>query len=148
MLSTGKQFETLFKEQVSELPDVYVHRIHDQMNGLKGSCNIADFLVYRRPHLYACELKTTQGASLPIANIPETQLNGMYEAIQTRGVKAYFIVWFIDKDITKIFPAKYVWRAVNKQGKKSIRYDDENGVLIEGEKLKKYFKYDWSPLFK
>jgi hypothetical protein len=72
----------------------------------------------------------------------------MHDIISIRGIKAYVVIWFVSKDVTRAFPVKYLWRLFRIDGKKSVRYDDENGILIEGKKLKKYFEYDWSPLFK
>ena len=148
MSNLAKNFEKIFKEQASELDGVYVMRLPDQISFYKGSTNPCDFVAYKRPHGFCIELKTTAGSSMPLKNIADTQLEGMYEAIQTRGIKAYVVIWFYEHDVTVAFPIKYIWRMVNKQGKKSVRYDDDNGIVIPAEKIKKYFKYDWSVLFR
>lgn len=148
MSSRAKNFERLFKEQASKLDGVYIQRIPDQMTGLKGSYNICDFICYKRPHMIAVELKSVQTPSLASKLIADTQLEGMHDIISIRGIKAFVVIWFVSKDVTRAFPVKYLWKLFRIDDKKSVRYDDENGILIEGKKLKKYFEYDWSPLFK
>lgn len=148
MSSLGKNFEKLFKEQARTLPNVYVYRLVDQVSYLKGSWNPCDFFCYKKPTFYFVELKTCATASLPRKNIADTQLNSMYEAISIKGIKAFVVVWFYSKGVCRAFPIKYLWKLFNKDKKKSVRYDDEHGILIRGDKLKKYFIWHWEELFK
>lgn len=148
MSSRAKNFEHIFKEQASKLENVLVMRLPDQQSFLKGSYNICDFICFRRPHFFCIELKSVQTPSLASKLIADTQLDGMYEALSTRGVKAFVVIWFVGKDVTIAFPVKYLYKLFRVQGKKSVRYDDEHGIIIPGKKLKKYFEYDWSPLFR
>lgn len=146
-MTKGKYFEKLFSVQAGMLQGVYVHRIVDQMTYRKGSFNIADFITYKYPTMYFVELKTTAQASLPRANIAETQLRGMYGASKTKGIKAYIICWFYEKDVCRAFPIDYVWKQFNVHKKKSLRFDDEHGLLITGIKRKSYWQWDWYKLF-
>lgn len=129
------------------MPDVHIHRIVDQMTYKKGSFNIADFIAYHYPTMYYLELKTTQGASLPKANISDNQLKGMYWASKVKGLKCYVICWFYEKDICLAFSIEYLWKLFNGLGKKSVRYDDPNGILIQGTKKTTYWQWDWKCLF-
>lgn len=126
---------------------MYVHRIVDQMTFKVGSWNIADFIVYKYPTMYFIELKTCQGASLPRQNISDHQLSGMFQAVSKKGIKAYVICWFYDKDVCRAFPIEYLHRIFFKEKKKSVRYDDEKGILISGTKLRSYFVWHWEDLF-
>ena len=58
--TTGKQFEKVFREQASKLKDVYVYRIPDRMDFMKGSTNPCDFFCYKKPNFYLVECKTTE----------------------------------------------------------------------------------------
>ena len=145
--TTGKQFEKVFREQASNLKDVYVYRLVDQMNFMKGSTNPCDFFCFKKPNFYLIECKTTEVPSLPRKNISDGQLHDMYEAVKTKGVKAYVVVWYYKKDICRAFPIEYVWKQFMVEGKKSINYQDEHGILITGTKKKKYFDWNWQDLF-
>ena len=143
----GKLFEKHFKEQMDKQENVFCLRLPDPMGGFKGLANICDFIVYKYPFLYLFELKTTSGSSLPFANISEKQFYGLKEVEEKFvTIKAGFLVWFYDKDITYfVFPS--VLHGLQQQGKKSIRYDNKDVCLIGGEKKKKYFEYNWPNFF-
>lgn len=149
MSNRGKGFEKCFKEQLSEYPDVLVYRIPDQMSMVKGSCNPADFIVYKRPSFLYCELKTTSTCSLPSKNISDFQLQSMREAINIRGVKAFVVVWFYQHSCCKAYKIKYLYNLFVNKGKKSVSHKDPNGINIPVIKeLKKYCVWDWSVLLK
>lgn len=97
--------------------------------------------------MYFIELKTCQGASLPKANISDHQLSGMFQAVSKKGIKAFVICWFYEKDICRAFSIEYLHKIFYKDKKKSVRYDDEHGILISGKKLKSYFLWNWEDLF-
>ena len=92
MSNRGKGFEKCLKDQLSEYPDVLVYRIPDQMSMVKGSCNPSDFIVYKRPHILFCEMKTIETPSLPAKCISDFQLSSMWEYSKIRGVKCFLIV--------------------------------------------------------
>ncbi len=145
--SLGKNFESIFKAQMSKVENVYVMRLYDQVSFKYGSKNPCDFIVYRYASMYFIELKTCQGASLPRKNITDFQMTEMYKAVKTKGIKAYVICWFYDKDVCRAFPIEYLHRIFFKEKKKSVRYDDEKGILISGTKLRSYFVWHWEDLF-
>lgn len=39
------------------------------MNGYMGISNISDFIAYKKPYLFYLEIKTHNGASIPLKNI-------------------------------------------------------------------------------
>lgn len=145
----GKLFEKKFKEQMDNEDDVYCLRLPDPMGGFKGLSNICDFIVYKYPYLYLFELKTTAGPSLPFNNISHNQLHGLKAANEKLSViKAGFIIWFYDKDIT-YFTIPQTILDLQEQGKHSIRFDyTKDVIVINGIKKKKYFEYDWKTFFK
>ena len=141
-MSLGKNFETICSVQLQE-QGFYVQRIPDQMSFLKGSKNPCDYIVYKYPYMFLMEMKTTAGSSLPLRNISEFQMKSLNDCFLTKGVIGLYLVWFYDKNVTVAILGDYI----AKLEKKSIRYDDENCIRIEGTKKKKYFEYNFTKLF-
>ena len=139
----GKDFEGVIRECFERIDDVSIDRLHDQTNGYKGSQNICDFIVYRQPYEHYFECKSVHGNTLPFSNITETQWNGLLAKSQIEGVIAGIICWWIDKDITLFIPIQELnsLREFLPQSK-SIRYDFEYGIKIEGKKKRVFFDYD------
>ena len=100
--------------------------------------------MYKKPHEIYVECKSHKGGTLPFSCIREEQWNGMLEKINVEGVKAGFIIWFIDHDKTfwiNIENATYFYR----NGYRSIRLkdlNDYNSIEIHGTKKRVYFDYD------
>lgn len=140
-ISRGKQFETVVYQSFEAVRGVSVDRIHDQTTGFKGSTNICDFIVYRKPYEYYVECKSVHGNTLPFRNIADNQWNGLLEKSKIKGVRAGIICWYVDKDITLFFPieilSNYKWL-----GYKSVRFNDINGYKIPGKKRRVYFDYN------
>ena len=141
-MSLGKNFESICSVQLQE-QGFYVQRIPDQMTFLKGSKNPCDYIVYKYPYMFLMEMKTTAGSSLPLRNISEFQMKSLNDCFLTKGVIGLYLVWFYDKGITVAILGDYIANL----DKKSIRYDDENCIKIEGTKKKKYFEYNFTKLF-
>ena len=141
-MSLGKNFETICSVQLQE-QGFYVQRIPDQMSFLKGSKNPCDYITYKYPYMFLMEMKTTAGSSLPLRNISEFQMKSLNDCFLTKGVIGLYIVWFYDKNVTVAILGDYIANL----DKKSIRYDDENCIRIEGTKKKKYFEYNFTKLF-
>lgn len=148
MSSLGKTFEKYFRNQVEEqLPEAYVYRLYDIFD-YRCISNPCDFFVFLRPNFFLIELKSTSGGTLPFKNISDGQMEGLFSASKLRGVKAYVVCFFYEKNICVAYPIKYLYYLFKEKGKKSVSYKDENGIVISGEKLKKYFIWQWSDLFK
>lgn len=145
-LNDGKVFEKLCREQIGEI--AYIYRINDFGNfvGIKNPC---DHFAYKYPHFYMLENKAYSGASLPLTAISDYQLESMTKARQYKGILAYFLVWYMDKNVTRAIPVEVI-NDIKETNKKSIRYDysDDRIIEIDGEKKKKYFIYDWVKFFK
>ena len=125
------------------------------MTGFKvTSANICDFIVYKKPYEYYIECKSVHGASLPFANITDTQWNGLLEKSKIEGVFAGIICWFVDKDVTLFLPIT-VLEVLKWIGDKRVRFDivtsidNEDGAIIEiiGKKKRVFFDYDMRKFF-
>ena len=148
-INRGKQFEKVIQIAFERVPGVSIDRLHDQTTGYKGSQNIADFIVYKKPYELYLECKSVHGNTLPFSNITDTQWNGLLEKSKIEGVFAGIICWFIDKDITLFIPIQ-VLQICKYRGWKSIRYD-VNGYHtsikeIKGKKKRIFFDYDMQEL--
>lgn len=146
IVNDGKMFEKVCREQIREI--AYIYRINDFGNivGIKNPC---DHLAYKYPYFYMLENKAYSGASLPLKAISDYQLSSMTEARKYKGILSYFLVWYMDKDVTRAIPVEVV-NEIKETNKKSIRYDYQDSRIIEidGVKKKKYFIYDWVKFFK
>lgn len=149
----GKQFESVIKEAFEKVDGVSIDRLHDQTTGFKGSQNICDFVVYKKPYEYYIECKSVHGASLPFSNITDTQWNGLLEKSKIEGVFAGVICWFVDKNVTYYFDIGFLY-ALKTHGYKSVRYDskvdsyppnyadDCELFMLTGKKKRVFFDYD------
>lgn len=146
-MSLAKNFEKMFKEQVSNIAGIYCLRLYDTMFMAKGIHNPSDFVTYKKPTFYLIECKTCQTKSLPFKNIADTQFEDMYMASKIRGVKCYVVCWFYQHDKCIAYDIKYLYK-LRKEGKKSVSSVDPKGITIDGIKRKKYFDWDWTALFK
>ena len=151
----GKQFEEVVRQCFERVPGVSIDRLHDQTTGFKGSQNICDFIVYKKPYEYYFECKTIHGNTLSIhgndpkhkyGNITNRQWEGLLEKSKIKGVKAGVICWWVDRDITLFIPIKTlnIWRT--QTSVKSVRFDiyqkDFDVIVIHGTKKRVFFDYD------
>lgn len=148
----GKQFEEVIRQAFLKVPDVSVDRLHDQVTFYKGSTNICDFIVYKKPYEYYIECKSVHGNVLPFSNISITQWEGLLEKSTIKGVTAGIICWWIDRDITGFIPIQELQRCAD-DGRKSIRFDDGLYSYIEfypiaGKKKRVFFEYDMDLFFR
>ena len=91
-------------------------------------------------------MKTTAGASLPFANISETQWSGLLEASKYDGIICGLPIWFYERDTTK-FVSIQEMEEIKKTGVKSVRYDTPYGITIDGTKRRVYWDYEISKFF-
>ena len=140
-MSKGKDFEKEFSKQLSS--QFFVYRLYDTL-GYGKLANIADYIAYKYPYIYLLEMKTTAGASLPFANISETQWNGLLKATNVEGVISGFPVWFYDKGVTRFFSIQELTTI----DAKSVRYDSDLGITIEGTRRRVFFDYDIDKFYK
>lgn len=140
----GKEFEKVLSEQIKQY-GVFIQRIYDCVD-YRALKNLCDYYAYRCPYLYLLEMKTTAGASLPFANISETQWGGLLEASKYDGIIAGFPIWFYNKDTTKFISIQEMEKIKN-TGVKSVRYDTHYGITINGTKRRVYWDYEISKFF-
>ena len=144
MADYGKKFENIIRETLEQAPNISVDRIYDQTSGYFGSANIADFQVYKLPYNYYLECKTTSDNTLPMKNISEGQLTGMYEKSLIPGIVAGVIIWFYDKGITVFIEVEEIHRLIA-SGYKSVNVKDLSGIkhiLLKGNKKRIFYDYD------
>lgn len=140
----GKSFENEVKQAFERVEGVSIDRLRDAPKKLKGVDNPSDFIVYKKPHELYVECKSHKGGTLPFSCIREEQWNGLLAKSKIEGVKAGFVIWFIDHDKTfwvSIENATYFYR----NGYRSIRLKDlnnYNSIEIHGTKKRVYFDYD------
>ena len=111
----------------------------------RGSGLIADFSIYKYPNKLFLECKSVQGGTLPRANISDNQLYGMYKEHKKRGVNAGIIVWYVKYDKTIYIPIREIYRVLEKEKQKSIKYRDINNLKhyeVPARKKQIMFTYD------
>lgn len=142
--SYGKEFERQVFKNFSEVKEISIDRIPDQVTKYKGSSsNICDFIVYSKPNLIYLECKTVHGATLPFSNIRENQWNGLLEKSKIDGVIAGIMCWWVDYDVTRFIPIQTL-EVLRLLETKSIRYDLDyvDSIFIVGRKKRTLFEYD------
>ena len=150
-INRGKQFENVIKEAFERVPDTSVVRLHDQTNGFIGSANPCDFLIYRRPYLYAIECKSVHGNTLPLSNISKFQWQSLADMSKVKGVIAGVICWWIDRDVTTFISIQeLILCKLNEY--KSVRFDHDpfttDGFIdIPGNKKRVFFDYNMNKFF-
>lgn len=142
--NSGKKFEQVIRRQLDKIRDVSVDRINDIV-GYAGAYNIADLIIYRKPYKYYIECKTIKGTSFPFSHINEKALLDMQYESLIKGVACYFLIWFIDLDITIAINSNEVYLKMYGHNKKSIgvsSFKDFEYIVVNGKKKQKYYEYD------
>lgn len=141
-INRGKKFESVIRSSFEKVSNVSVDRLHDQTTGYKGSQNICDFIIYKKPYEYYIECKSVRGNLLPFDNITDTQWAGLLEKSKIRGVFAGIICWWVDRDVTRYIPITTLAH-LKQLEYKSIRYDgDYYHIELCGRKKRVFFDYD------
>lgn len=147
MQNIGKVFEGEIKESVPK--DCFYYRFIDNAASFGGgentrftSHNLCDCMVMSEDILYLMELKSHKGISLPLSCIRKNQIEGM-KKIEHPKIKAIFIINFRDKEKTFAIGAKEIGQFVEANERKSIplKWCEENGIEIMGQKKKVKYKY-------
>lgn len=149
-ISRGKDFEAVVKEAFERVPDTVVYRIPDQQNYKIGSKNPCDFLLYRKPNMYAIECKATNKTSLPFANITDFQWEHLLKMSKEKGVVAGILCWYVAFDVTVFIPIQRL-QICKEEGLKSINHVKAVSLtdvfVIPGRKKRIFFDYDMQSFF-
>lgn len=160
-VNRGKQFEQQVFRGFSEQPDTNIIRLYDTMSGFRGNANICDFIVYSYPTQFFIECKSCYGATLNFkSQISKRQWEGLLEVSNVPGVRAGFLVWFIDYNDT-------IWVSIERmeylrsQNFKSLNYHDtysewwtdmshksRDGFSLDATKRRVLFDYDMKSFLK
>ena len=141
----GKAFEDVVKKSFDAVNGVSIDRLRDAAKKMKNVDNPSDFIVYKYPHEIYVECKSHKGNTLPFNCIRSQQMVQMMKKSYINGVKAGFIIWYIEKDITVWIDVRDVFSYWFNIGEKSINIKDiekMNGIIIQGKKKRVYFDYD------
>ena len=153
-VNRGKSFEGVVKESV-EQTGTYILRLYDPQGGYSSVANPCDFIAYNNGKMYMLECKSLHGNTLSIygtdpkrkyGKVSNTQWEGMLKASKTQGIVAGVLVWWIDNDVTRFIPIEELEQYRN-SGAKSIKYDTDLGIYIEGNKKRVFFDYDFEKFF-
>lgn len=91
----GKKGEEKFREWLTHPEEgFWCYRIPDQQTGFWGSANPCDFFVYREPHLYYAECKSTYEDRFDFSMLSDTQHDEMLKAAKIKGITSYVVVLF------------------------------------------------------
>lgn len=143
-VNRGKQFEQQFvKDWRDCFPQSFIYRLPDQVSGYRGSKNVSDFICFEDGHLYLLDTKSTQGASIPIGNLSQLDMMEAYKDVPE--CLCGFIVWFYDKNTVVFVSSKYAHQC-RKHGKKSIRFDDEELIVLPSTLKRTLMKTDYNKL--
>ncbi|EGS9997863.1 hypothetical protein I9Y31_000037 [Clostridium perfringens] len=153
----GKKFEEDFKKSI---PDKYfVYRFKDGTANFNGSKNenvrfqahnICDFEVFAEDKLFLFELKSYNGASIPLSGIRKNQIEGMIKASEYENVEPYFLLNFRPLESVYAIEVQKLNEFIKKAERKSIpvKWCIENGMEIKGTKKKVRFVYDLEEFFR
>ena len=149
-VNRGKSFEGIVREAFEQVPDTLVYRLHDDMSGFKGVKNPCDFLLYRKPNMYAIECKATNKTSLPFANITDFQWEHLLKMSKEKGVVAGILCWYVAFDVTVFIPIQRL-QICKEEGWKSINHVKAVSLpdvfVIPGRKKRIFFDYDMQSFF-
>lgn len=138
----GKIFEEEVKASFPE--DYYVERYKDDTAGFYGVSNPADFRIYKFPYTFLLELKSHKGKSIPLDKIRDNQIQGMYKAVQHKGIYAGFLLNYRDLEETYYIAVMDMVEYINSTDRKSIPVEwcKERGTKIEHKKKRVRYSYN------
>ncbi|MGL4572019.1 MAG: Holliday junction resolvase RecU [Clostridium sp.] len=153
----GKKFEEDFKNSVPK--EYFVYRFKDGTANFKGeknenvrfqAHNICDFQVFAEDRLFLFELKSYNGASIPLSGIRKNQIDGMIKASEHKNVEPYFLLNFRPLESVFAIKVQTLQKFIEKAERKSIpiKWCIENGIEVIGVKKKVRFRYELEKFFK
>lgn len=162
--NSGKVFEEAIKKSIEKVPQCYYYRLRDPASSFNQTDNLRfsiqndyDCLMYKYPHFFPLELKSTKGTSFSIQfekkekskMIKLNQINGLTKASEVNGVFAGFLFNFSEKATTYWMDIRDFNKFKNSTTKKSINESDiieYNGIKVSQQLKKVNYSYDMDEL--
>lgn len=146
----GKQFEMQFRKDASQIGNIFVYRVPDQLSGYSyNSANPCDYIVYKYPKLFLVELKSIKGNTFNFAGL--RQAAKLSDIKPTEGLNKIVIIWFRDHQKILCFDFETIQK-MKDDGLKSININklkDQGYNYIEIPTVKKriFLTADYSVIF-
>ena len=147
----GKAFEIKFREDFSKIDDVSIDRLYDQTTGYKTvSRNVADYICYKKPHLFYLELKVVEkGNTLSFQRIRQYDL--MLGKLGIPGVNVGVLTWFVEHKKVCYTPIEEIKRLKELNCKsiniKMLGEDGFNTFEIPSTPKRVFLDTDYTKLF-
>ncbi len=158
-MSSGKKFETNFKNSVPE--NIFYYRFRDGTSSWGNKAcegcpknkqltrfqakNICDCQLFDGDYLYLLELKSTKGKSLSLNNIRKNQVDDLMAASEYANIVAGLVVNFADAEQTyfmEIDLVNYWYYEQTERKSIPIKEFKEKCIEIQSKKLKVNYRYD------
>jgi len=158
-MNEGKIFEKDFKDSVPK--DVFIYRFIDgtsswsndkcpkchtqiEKNTRFQAKNICDYFIVNRGKVMFLELKTTGLTSFPFANISDSQITKLENAVTFTGIKAGIVVNFRKYNETYYMSIELLNLLKSQTVAKSIPISDfrKHAILIKQEQKQIHWRYD------
>lgn len=160
-MNPGKIFEGEIRDSISD--EILYYRIKDPAQGFGGSGtrfslhNPCDAIIYKYPHIYFLELKSTKGTSISFSTeennkmIKKCQIDGLTEFSKYEGSICGFLLNFRNSNHTYWLEINCFLKFLSESTKKSINEKDVIeycGLVIPQTKKRTRYTYDISKILK
>ena len=117
----GKKAESKIKQWLDRPEEGYnIYRIKDQMSGLEGSKNPADFVFYKYPYQYWIESKATYEDRFEFSMITDHQYSELMKYSKIHGVYGLVIVLFAAYQRAFILDIRDIDKLIKEEDKHSL----------------------------
>lgn len=144
--NAGKIFEF---QVMNSIPNyMFKMRLKDTVAHFKNDTNPCDMIAFYDGRFYMFELKSTQNASLPFANIHYHQFKDLELYSRVDGVFAGFLIEMRKYNETYYLPIDTALKYVNESGRKSfpISFLRDNGIKVEQTLKRTRYSFDMETL--
>ena len=117
----GKKAESKIQQWLDRPEEGYnIYRIKDQMSGLEGSKNPADFVFYKYPYQYWIESKATYEDRFEFSMITDHQYSELMKYSKIHGVYGLIIVLFAAYQRAFILDIRDIDKLIKEEDKHSL----------------------------
>ena len=117
----GKKAESKIQQWLDRPEEGYnIYRIKDQMSGLEGSKNPADFVFYKYPYQYWIESKATYEDRFEFSMITDHQYSELMKYSKIHGVYGLVIVLFAAYQRAFILDIRDIDKLIKEEDKHSL----------------------------